>query len=163
MISLKILEMNRFMGKLLKGDAFDLFLLKEGFLRTSIEYRFQGHLFKEYFDTQEQESVAEEYTSWGEVKPFVYELIKGKKTPLAFSFTLLLSREKTAEFVTKESLNVGEDSPSLYLQIRFDHGTGRVVTGTARNVFTLDKSLEEAWDKEVKELLRSMEIVAEAE
>ena len=42
--------MNRFMGKLLKGESFDGFLLKEGFLRTNIEYRFQGQLFAEYFD-----------------------------------------------------------------------------------------------------------------
>ena len=55
MISLKVLEMNRFMGKLLKGDNFDGFLLKDGFLRTGMEYRFQGRIFPEYFDMEEQE------------------------------------------------------------------------------------------------------------
>ena len=53
--------MNRFMGKLLKGENFDGFLLKEGFLRTNIEYRFQGQLFAEYFDTSEQEKLEEKY------------------------------------------------------------------------------------------------------
>lgn len=163
MISLKILEMNRFMGKLLKGEQFDGFLLKEGFLRTGMEYRFQGRVFPEYFDTEEQEKRAEEYTYWGEVKPFVFELVKGKRTPLAFSFALLLAKNDTVQLLARRQVDVGGDSPSLFLQIRFEHGMGRIITGTARNTFTLDKSLEEAWDDEVKQLLKAMELAVEEE
>ena len=163
MISLKILEMNRFMGKLLKGENFDGFLLKEGFLRTSMEYRFQGRIFPDYFDTEEQKQHQEEYTFWGEVKPFVFELVKGKRTPLAFSFTLLLTKNDTTELLARRSLNMGEDSPSLFLQIRFEHGTGRIITGTARNTFTLDKSLDEAWDEEVRMIFKAMELAVEEE
>lgn len=163
MISLKILEMNRFMGKLLKGENFDGFLLKDGFLRTSMEYRFQGRIFPDYFDTEEQEKHQEEYTFWGEVKPFVFELVKGKRTPLAFSFTLLLAKNETTELLARRTVNVGEDSPSLFLQIRFEHGTGRIITGTARNTFTLDKSLDEAWDDEVKMRFKAMELAVEEE
>jgi hypothetical protein len=162
-ISLKILEMNRFMGKLLKGENFDGFLLKEGFLRTNIEYRFQGQLFAEYFDTSEQEKLEEKYVSWGELRPTVFELIKGKRTPLAFSFTLLMTKNETTGLLIRRQVNVGEDSPSLFLQIRFDHGVGHVVTGTARNTFSLDKSLDEAWDSEVKQLLKAMELAVEEE
>ena len=155
--------MNRFMGKLLKGENFDGFLLKEGFLRTSIEYRFQGQLFSEYFDTEEKEKLAERYICWGELRPTVFELIKGKRTPLAFSFTLLLTQNATAELLARRQVNVGEDSPSLYLQIRFEHGTGHIVTGTARNTFSLDKSMEEAWDEEIRQLMKSMELAVENE
>jgi len=155
--------MNRFMGKLLKGETFDGFLLKEGFLRTNIEYRFQGQLFAEYFDTEEQAKLEEKYVYWGELRPTVFELIKGKKTPLAFSFTLLLTKNDTTQLLARRQVNVGEDSPSLFLQIRFEHGTGHMVTGTARNVFTLDKSLEEAWDAEVRQLMKAMELTVEEE
>ena len=163
MISLKILEMNRFMAKLLKGENFDGFLLKEGFLRTNIEYRFQGQLFPEYFDTSEQEKLEEKYIYWGELRPTIFELIKGKRTPLAFSFTLLLTKNDTAQLLARRQVNVGEDSPSLFLQIRFEHGEGHIVTGTARNIFTLDKSLEEAWDAEVRQLAKTMELAVEEE
>ena len=163
MISLKILEMNRFMAKLLKGENFDGFLLKEGFLRTNIEYRFQGQLYAEYFDTAEQEKLDEKYVYWGELRPTIFELIKGKRTPLAFSFTLLLTKNDTTQLLARRQVNVGEDSPSLFLQIRFEHGEGHIVTGTARNIFTLDKSLEEAWDAEVKQLAKEMELAVEAE
>ena len=163
MISLKILEMNRFMGKLLKAENFDGFLLKEGFLRTGMEYRCQGRVFPEYFDAEEQEKYTEEYTYWGELKPFVFELVKGKRTPLAFAFTLLLSKNDTTGLLARRQVNVGEDSPSLFLQVRFDHGTGHIVTGTARNTFSLDKSLDEAWDAEVRQLMKAMELAVEEE
>lgn len=163
MISLKILEMNRFMGKLLKGENFDGFLLKEGFLRTNIEYRFQGQLFAEYFDTSEQEKLDEKYIYWGELRPTIFELIKGKRTPLAFSFTLVLSKNDTTQLLARRQVNVGEDSPSLFLQVRFEHGLGHLITGTARNTFTLDKSLEEAWDAEVRQIMKAMELAVEEE
>ena len=155
--------MNRFMGKLLKGENFDGFLMKEGFLRTNIEYRFQGQLFAEYFDTAEQERLDEKYVYWGELRPTIFELIKGKRTPLAFSFTLLFTKNDTTALLARRQVNVGEDSPSMFLQIRFEHGTGRMITGTARNTFTLDKSLDEAWDAEVKQLMRAMELAVEEE
>lgn len=163
MISLKILEMNRFMGKLLKGENFDGFLLKEGFLRTNIEYRFQGQLFAEYFDTAEQEKIEEKYVHWGELRPTLFELIKGKRTPLAFSFALLFTKNDTMELLARRQVNVGEDSPSLFLQVRFEHGVGRIITGTARNLFTLDKSLDEAWDAEVRQMMKAMELAVEEE
>ena len=163
MISLKILEMNRFMGKLLKGENFDGFLLKEGFLRTFMEYRFQGRVFPDYFDTEEQTNHTEEYVYWGEIKPFVFDLVKGKRTPLAFSFTLLMAKNETARMLARQAVNVGEDVPSLFLQIRFEHGVGHIITGTARNTFTLDKSLDEAWDAEVRQILKAMELAVEEE
>ena len=65
--------------------------------------------------------------------------------------------------LARRQVNVGEDSPSLFLQIRFEHGTGRIITGTARNTFTLDKSLEEAWDAEVLQRMKAMELAVEEE
>ena len=132
-------------------------------MRTGMEYRFQGRVFPEFFDTEEKETYTEEYTYWGEVKPFIFELVKGKRTPLAFSFTLLLTKNDTMQLISRRQVNVGEDSPSLFLQIRFEHGMGRIISGTARNVFTLDKSLDEAWDEELKQLLKSMELAVEEE
>ena len=155
--------MNKCMGKLLKGDAFDSFLLKEGFLRTNMEFRFQGKQFLEYFEAKEQEQMTQEYVFWKEIKPIVFELVKGKRTPLAFSFTLFLTKEQRDELFVREAVTIGEDNPTLFLQIRFEHGVGRMITGTARNIFTLDRTLEEVWDLEVKRLLQQMEIVVEQE
>ena len=143
--------------------SFDSFLLKEGFLRTNMEFRFQGKQFLEYFETKEQEQMIQEYVFWKEVKPIVFELVKGKRTPLAFSFTLFLTKEQRDELFVREAVAIGEDNPTLFLQIRFEHGVGRMITGTARNVFTLDRTLEEVWDLEVKRLLHQMEIVVEQE
>ena len=155
--------MNKCMGKLLKGDAFDSFLLKEGFLRTNMEFRFQGKQFLEYFEVKEQEQITQPYVFWKEVKPFIFELVKGKRTPLAFSFTLFLTKEQTEQLLQREEVSIGEDNPTLFLHIRFEHGLGRMLTGTARNTFSLDRTLEEVWDLEVKRLLHQIEITVEQE
>ena len=105
----------------------------------------------------------EKYVYWGELRPTVFELIKGKRTPLAFSFTLLLTKNDTMQLLARRSVQVGEDSPSLFLQVRFEHGTGRIITGTARNMFTLDRTLDEAWDEEIKQVMLAMELAVEEE
>lgn len=165
MISFKILELNRFMAKLLKGEEFDEFLLREGFVKTYMEYRFQGRLFLEYFDAEKQEEKEnQEYVLWREVKPFIFELIKGKRTPLAFQFNLLLPVGKAAELLAQHQVSVKEeDHPSLYLQLRFEHGVGRILSGASRDTFSMDKSMEETWDKEIKQMLLRMEIPVEVE
>ena len=105
----------------------------------------------------------QKYVYWGELRPTVFELIKGKRTPLAFSFTLLLTKNDTTQILARRQVTVGEDLPSLFLQVRFDHSVGHMVTGTARNTFTLDKSLDEAWDAEVRQLMKAMELAVEEE
>lgn len=159
------MELNRFMAKLLKGEEFDEFLLSEGFIKTYMEYHFQGKLLREYFDTEEQETKANrEYVLWSEVKPFMFDLIKGKRTPLAFQFNLLLPLEKITKLLNDNQVAIGaEEHPSLYLQLRFDHGVGRILTGASRNTFSLDRSMEETWDKEIKNMLLHMEIPVETE
>ena len=164
MISLKILELNRFMAKLLKSELFDNFLLREGFVRTYMEYRFQGKLYTDYFETEEQERYQNrEYVLWGEVKPFFLELIKGKRTPLAIQLHLIFPEEEAAKLLSQAQVPLLEERPTLSLQRRFENGTARIFTGVSRSTFSLDRSVEEAWDAGVKELLHKMEIPVEQE
>lgn len=166
MISLKILELNRFMTRLLKSEAFDRFLLREGFVRTYMEYRFQGKLYTEYFEAAEQERYENrDYVLWGEVRPYFLELIKGKRTPLAIRLELMLPRQETLELLHQRQVafNDEEPLPMLSLQLRFENGTARLFTGISQTAFSLDRSKEEAWDAGVKELLLTMEIPVEQE
>ena len=165
MISLKILELNRFMARLLKSEAFDRFLLREGSVRTYMEYRFQGKLYTEYFEPAEQERYENrDYALWGEVRPFFLELIKGKRTPLAIRLELMLPKQEVLQLFSKKQVTVNEESlPILSLLLRFENGTARLLTGISQTTFSLDRSREEAWDAGVKELLLAMEIPVEQE
>lgn len=153
------------MAKLLKGSEFDGFLLREGSVKTYMDYHFSGRLHTEYFDVSEQEEKAgRDYVLWSEVKPFFLELIKGKRTPLAISLDLLLSEKKAAELFSAAGISLREgEQIKLGLQLKFEHGMARLVTGVSRNTFSMDRAPEEAWDAGVKELLRDMGIPVESE
>ncbi len=163
LISPKILELNRFMSVLLKSDFFDDYLLKEANIKALIEYDFDGHIFKDYLSEEEKESGEYgRYIKWKNIKETAFNLIKGKKMPLGFSF-LLIFPEKDTERLIKDNglLLVPENNPRFYIRISFEHGEGRILTGMSSDVFSLDKAPMEAWDLHVRGLLKTLKILTE--
>jgi len=163
MIALQIQDIKNFMSKLLLSQTFDNFLLVEGSVTTYNTFRIEGRVHKDFFtaeEIEEKELENREFSLWEEVKPFCLELIKGKKTPLSFKFTFQLPKENTAKLLTSAGITSiqSENISGLLLNIRFDNGTLCVITATNLTLFTLDKSLEHAWDDMVKRFLKQQEI-----
>ena len=82
---------------------------------------------------------------------FFFEYIKGKKTPDLFKVSLKAD-SSMAEIFLKDSgfyEKYLQEKPELHLQLRYENGTLCVVTGIYNNNFTLDKSVENAWDDAV--------------
>ena len=50
-----------------------------------------------------------------------------------------------------------EDVQGLYLNIRYDGKHLSCITGTSFKTFTLDKSLEHAWDEMVQKFLKQID------
>ncbi|HOO28639.1 MAG TPA: DUF5721 family protein, partial [Lachnospiraceae bacterium] len=96
---------------------------------------------------------------WESIKPYCFQLIKGKKTPLSFRFVFYLAPENTERFLkntaTELTLN---DINGLSLNIRYNGHTLSCTTATSLNLFTLDKSIEYAWDAMIKKFLTKNEI-----
>ena len=88
------------------------------------------------------------------------ELIKGKKTPLGFRFTFQLSEENTKKLLSVSGITslTPENVSGLLFNVRYDHNGLSCITATNLNLFTLDKSLEHAWDDMVKRFLKQQEI-----
>ena len=75
------------------------------------------------------------------------EEIKGKLTPVGFRFVLALSAPNTAKLLEQEELDFTmDDIQGLYLNFKYDGLKLTCTTGTSMKLFTLDKSLENAWD-----------------
>lgn len=152
------------MAMLLKGEAFDRLLLREGMVRTYMEYRFFGKRFSDYYEAGEQEQYqGREFVSWSEAKPFFLELIRGKRTPLAIQLQLQLPKEDTSQLLSDVKRSSGEELPTLLLMLRYENGIARLLTGVSKQAFSLDRSVEEAWDAGARELLRALEIAVEEE
>lgn len=163
MIALQIQDVKDFMGKLLLQHTFDAFLVVEGSITTYNTFHIDGRLHPDYYTAEEQEALKTSlrgFSLWQELKPFCLELIKGKRTPLGFRFTFRLSRENTEKLLTQAGSSFSlEQVDGLLLNLRYDE-TGLVcTTGTSLKLFTMDKSLEHAWDQMVQKFLLRQELI----
>ena len=85
--------------------------------------------------------------------------MKGKRTPLHFRFIFSLSAPNITRLLEQEQLSfTSSDVQGLYLNFKYDGETLTCTTGTSMHLFTLDKSLETAWDKMVQRIFAKYEI-----
>lgn len=160
MIALALTEVKECMAKLLLSETFDPFYFIEGEIVTFGTFTIDGYLKKEFF---EQEEIPErEYALWKDVREYCFSLIKGKRTPLSFKFVLGLSDANIEKLLLQQELDFKpQDVRGLYINLKYDGQKLQCITGTAMNLFTMDKSLEQAWDKMVQKFFTQKEIAYE--
>ncbi len=161
MKSLQIKNTKLFMSKLLASESFDMFLMESADLKTGNNYTVDGHINKEFYNATDNEDTPPLYdlVKWGDIRQTIYNLIKGKRTPISFKFILCTTPDE------KNSLleNSGNDDltmmiSSFVIVIKFANGSINMTTGTALSGFTMDKSYEKIWDDRVEALLDNMGI-----
>lgn len=157
MIALSLTEVKECMSKLLLSETFDPFLFIEGEITTFATFTMDGYIKKEFFS--EGDVPEREYALWKEVREYCFSLIKGKRTPLSFKFVLGLSDSNITKLIQQQGLDFElEDVRGLYINLKYDGQKLQCVTGTAMNLFTMDKSLEQAWDVMVQKFFTQKEI-----
>lgn len=163
LIALNITDVKPFMAKLLMSSTFDHFILREMDIQTFTNFHVSGQFNETFFTKEELEERGDiRYNLWSDVKGIAFSIIKGSKTPLSLKVVFQLSNEGTEKLVQKLSGRLKlEEIGGLYINIRFEQGELHIITGTAIKTFTLDKTLEQEWDKEVKEFLKQQQITAE--
>ena len=96
MIALKIAEVKDFMNKLLCQDVFDHFLIQEAVITTNVSCHIDGTLQKDFYtleELEEQNLTGLSFVPYGLLRSSCFNLIKGKKTPSYFKFSLLYRRK----------------------------------------------------------------------
>lgn len=162
MIALKLTNRKLFMKHLLLTETFDHFLFIEGEITTFSKFSIDGYLQKSFFEDTEQPNV--DFSFWKQIRDYCFSIIKGKQTPLNFKFIFSLSPENTARLITQNQLDFHpEDVQGLYLNIRFDGTDLLCITGTSLKTFSMDRSLEQAWDKMVQKFFIQKDIAFEIE
>ncbi|MBP5249506.1 MAG: hypothetical protein J6Z46_05835 [Lachnospiraceae bacterium] len=157
----RITEINKFMALLLKSESFDDYLLKEALIRTFMDFRFDGTLHKDFFDTDEWEDrTSKRFAKWKDVKSTALELIRGKHTPLAMEFKLIAPEETGLLLIEKNGIKtLPQETVMLNLNISFKDGIAKAVTGLYRSGFSLDRELDRLWDESVGELLKKYDVL----
>ncbi len=165
MILCKITDKKDFMGKLLTSDCFDSFLLKEASLHTFVSFQIDGHINKAFFQTMETEqdtSFTYEYSQWKDIRPFCFDLIKGKRTPTKFTFILYLKPEAMNAMFEQADISFANSLiQNLVLNIRFEHGEMTITTGVDYTDFTMEKQAQQLWDQTTTKFLYKKGIVFE--
>ena len=130
MVALKIEEQKAFTAGLFIGEIFDKFLVREAEIVTYNQFTIDGKVRQGYFSEEElEENRIEEYSSWKTLKPVCYSLINPDQ--------------------------VG----GLYINIQYENHEMICVTGTSMKQFTLDRTLENEWDENVKKFLKKNGVV----
>ena len=162
MIALKITNVKQFMGKLLASEAFDSFLLEEASISTYNTFLIDGHQNRDFYSSEEWEDKEIrpfDFTTWKQIRPICYSLIKGTKTPSAFKFILHLMPDYLASILKEQDTTVTpQQIKALVLTVKYDGTTLTLITGTAFHTFIMDKSVDVLWDNAVKSFLDKREI-----
>ena len=160
MLLLKILDVKMFMSSLLIKNVFDNFLLSELEVMTFNRFTISGKLNTDWYDTEEKELLEElEYSKWESVKPFVYNIVKGRKTPQYMKGVFMLNKENKERIMHRVSSSLSEtDVAAFFLNMKYEHGEMYLTTGISYKIFTMDQTLQQQWDADLKKFLKYYEI-----
>lgn len=160
MKAIQIRSLGAFTSHLLSKETFDSYYLVEASITTHSTFLINGTMHGEYYE----EAPNVPYNFWKVLRPFVYEIMKGKRLPLQFKIILKANPKQVQDLVHPLSENLAlpgnpEDAiDGLFLNIRYENGVLTLTTGTSMKIFTLDRTIEKAHDASVTSLLDSLEI-----
>ena len=159
----EIENIKKFTNALFAGNVFDSFCVTEASFSTLVNITIDGHVNADFgkgkseAETQavQPEGPTDKIARWQQIRPLCYEAIKGDKPPVRFKVVFMTPPDKAESFAARHGLNIkGSDIAGLFMNIRFEGGKMFCVSGTSLKTFTLDKSLENAWDESVEAFLK---------
>lgn len=160
MLSIQIHDVKEFMNHLLKKETFHSFSLWEASVKTSVTYHIDGRLNPDFFNSDEREILKDQlYISWSQIKPQLFSMIKGNKTPLSMKLILLLEGKQIDRLLSNYNIPLSQEQINgLFFNIHYDHNQLFCTTGISYATFTMDKRLETIFDDKMKLFLEHCHI-----
>lgn len=163
----RIKELKNFMGKLLATEAFDDFLLAEAAVTTYNTFTIDGHIVKDFFSgdaEHEDQPPAYDFSAWQDMRGLIFDLIKGRRTPVQFKLVLHLMPQRIDEILKSGGSDVLlPDIKAFVLNIRYEGGILTCITATAFHSFLPDKTPDKLWDEYLSHFLDQKGISFEEE
>jgi len=162
MTSFHITDIKYFMNCFLNTQVFDDFLLEEATIVTYNTFLIDGHRIDSFYSKEELEDPAitvHPFSLWKDIKSVCFNLIKGKKTPVLFKFTLHANPEMALKILNDGNCQDASISlKALVINIKFENGSLNCITATSFQSFLLDKTPDILWDKAFAGFLKTNEI-----
>ncbi|MCI8669077.1 MAG: hypothetical protein HFI34_06095 [Lachnospiraceae bacterium] len=158
MITEEIKDLKKFMNFLLASDKFDTFLVNSISITTYNTFQIDGHICREFYSEDEFNDLTnQKLSSYGTLRPICYNLIKGHKTPVKMKIIFAMNESFINSLIDSvETTLTMNDVNELFINIKYENGTASCVTGTSLKIFTMDKSLEHAFDKYISEFISTL-------
>lgn len=161
----RISDLKNFMNKLLLSDHFDCFLLEEGTIVTANTFRIDGHVQKDFYTKEEQEDKTlcpYDFSLWKDIRPFCFQIIKGRRTPLSFKFVLLLMPEPMERILASGNFSdSGNLVKAFTLTVKYDGSCLTLITGLSTVTFLMDKTPEQLWDNAFLKFMNNKQLAWE--
>jgi len=130
------------MNQLLKGSAFDEFLVRSAEICVITKIEISGILDKSYLPEAERDSVDRNYVYWNEIQPFVFSLIKGGRAPGMLKIVFSAADDKVKD--------MHDNASAMFLNLTYAEGKLNFTTAVGQRFFSLDKSSETVWCDYIK-------------
>lgn len=160
MLALTIEDQKQFTKELFMGTMFDRFLCCKVMIHHNVDYTIDGHYNIDFFDSEERNEKEQlTYAFWWEIKPLVFQMIKGHRLPKGFQIVLCASPSSIAQMLEKCPSSLSKEQvEGLYLNLYYKDDILTVTTGGAYSIFTMDKSLDHIFEEAVIKLIRTHNI-----
>ena len=157
MLSLQISDIRQFMTSLLSLETFDHFLLVEATVKMSVTHRIDGRINKEFYESDP--APEQDYISWGNVRDYVFSVIRGKQLPLSMKIILALPQPTIQALLTQNGLSERiRDIEGMYLNILYTPANLVLTTGISDKGFSLDRLADSILEESVRGFLRKHEL-----
>ena len=132
-------DINKFMNFLLTDNTFDRFQFRSGEIMTRARFTIDGRYNRDYDNSTDERP----YCLWGEIRHNFLDLIKGKKLPAYIKLVLALDEKSLSR--------LHENAQAAFINIIFEKNRVNFTTGSAQKNFSMDKSLDAAWEDMIKQ------------
>ncbi|NLJ88774.1 MAG: hypothetical protein GX327_08415 [Epulopiscium sp.] len=153
MINLNILDVKKAMDELLKGNLFDEFEVRITEVHTFTKFHIDGSLNKAFLNDEEKKLYNRNFVLWKEVKPHVFNIIKGKRPPTYLKIVFSAGKDIVVDFPSEIS--------ALFINLIYSQGNFSCTSGIALNSFSLNKEIEYEWDNYVHNFFKKANIYVE--
>lgn len=162
MRSFKIKNLKNFMNQLLLTDTFDYFSVSEAVITTFVTFTVDGSLHPDFYDPETARSLKDAKKSqvrWSGIRSLCYSIIRGKRPPVSFRIIFLLPEDRARALCVSSGAPVEPENISgLFLNLHYSGTELSLTTGTSLKIFTMDKTLEHAFDAAMKNFLLAHDI-----
>ena len=144
-------NLKQFMRLVLKSSAFDQFEVRQAQIQTFTLFTISGILDKDYYPATQRELLERNYCLWQDLRPIVFDLVKGHTLPKCLKVIFSLSSQETKAFFPEAS--------ALFFNLSFENGLLSITTGCSQAQFSLDKTLDTKWDAYMETFLQNQNIL----